>query len=76
MKKEEPGYYLKCVEKSAPPKGFQEGEWHRYILVRGNQEINGVRFDTLKAVTEHAKELAKTINARNGWSSISFSEKT
>jgi len=61
------GYTLKSVEKSAPPKGMQEGEWHSYLLVRGKLEIKGVRFDTLKAVTKHARELAETINNRNGW---------
>lgn len=69
MKKDEPGYTLKSVEKSEPPKGMQEGEWHRYILVRGNLEISGVCFDTLKAVTAHAEELVVTINKRNGWMS-------
>ena len=70
MKKNQPGYSVKSVEKSPPPKGFQEGEWHCYILVRGNQEIKGVRFDTLKAVTKHARELAETINTRNGWGTV------
>ena len=70
MKKNEPGYSLKNVEKSAPPRGMQEGEWHSYTLVRGNLEITGVRFDTLKAVTKHARELAETINARNGWGTV------
>ena len=67
MKKNDPGYTLKSVEKSLPPRGMQEGEWHSYTLVCGTLEISGVRFDSLKAVTKHAKELAKTINARNGW---------
>ena len=70
MKKDEPGYSVKSVEKSPPPEGFQEGEWHCYTLVRGNQEIKGVRFDTLKAVKKHARELAETINARNGWTTV------
>jgi hypothetical protein len=74
MKKEKPGYSLKSVEKSEPPRGMQEGEWHKYTLVRGKLEIIGIRFDTLKAVTQHAKELAETINARNGWSCISFAD--
>jgi hypothetical protein len=68
MKVEKSGYSLKSVEKSAPPKGMQNGEWHKYTLERGKLKIEGVRFDTLKAVTKHANELAKTINARNGWS--------
>jgi hypothetical protein len=67
MKKKEPGYSLKSVEKSAPPRGMQDGEWHSYTLVRGKLEITGVRFDTLKAVTAHARELAEKINDRNGW---------
>lgn len=70
MKKNEPGYSVKSVEKSPPPKGFQEGEWHCYTLARGKQEIKGVRFDTLKAVTKHARELTETINARNGWTTV------
>ncbi len=69
MKDTKSGFSLKSVEKSAPPRGMQEGEWHSYILERGNQQINGTRFDTLKAVTKHARELAETINARNGWGS-------
>ena len=70
MKKNQPGYSVKSVEKSLPPKGMQEGEWHCYILIRGNQEIKGVRFDTLKAVKKHARELAETINTRNGWTTV------
>ncbi len=66
-KQREQGYSLKSVEKSEPPQGMQEGEWHTYILVRGKSEIKGVRFDTLKAVTEHGKELAEKINIRNNW---------
>ena len=67
MKKGDSGYRLKSVEKAEPPTGMQEGEWHSYTLVCGKFEIGGVRFDTMKAVTKHAKELVKTINARNGW---------
>lgn len=70
MKKNETGYSVKNVEKSDPPRGMQEGEWHSYTLVRGSLEIKGVRFDSFKAVTKHARELADTINARNGWSSV------
>ena len=70
MKERETGYSLKSVEKASPPRGMQEGEWHSYTLIRGKLEIKGVRFDTLKAVTIHAKELVETINARNGWSTI------
>ncbi len=69
-KNNEPGYTLKSVEKSAPPRGFEEGEWHSYTLVRGKSEITGVRSDTLKAVTKHARELAETINNRNGWTTV------
>ncbi len=72
-KQREPGYSLQSVEKSAPPQGMQEGEWHTYTLVRGESEIKGVRFDTFKAVTEHGKELAEKINLRNNWNTSHYS---
>ena len=68
MKNNEPGYSVKSVDMSEPPRGMPAGEWHSYILVRGKTEITGVRCDTLQAVKIHARELAEKINARNGWS--------
>ena len=60
-------YKVVMVERTTPPEGVTEGNWHRYVIQTRNSIIEGKSLGTLKQVTEHAEELAEQINMRNTW---------
>jgi len=57
-------YRVESVEKSEPPEGMPAGNWHRYIVGQGGSKIEGFKPGTLKAVTQHAENVAEILNAR------------
>jgi len=66
----EPKYRVVSVEKSAPPEGMPDGDWHRYVIGQGGSKIEGFKTGSLQTVTEHAETFAEDLNARsaNGYS--------
>jgi hypothetical protein len=58
-------YRVVSVEKTDPPAGVQDGNWHRYVISQGESEICGCKSGTLKAVTQHAESFAEDLNARS-----------
>ena len=65
-------YKIVTIEKSAAPRGWTGDDWHHYVIGRGNSIIEGDKVGTLKEVTEHAKDLAERINARNDKYGITY----
>ncbi len=59
-------YRVVSVEKTEPPEGMPEGNWHRYIIGQGSAKIEGLKPGTLKAVTQHAETVAEDLNSRAG----------
>jgi hypothetical protein len=59
-----PRYRVMSVEKADPPQGMPAGNWHHYVIGQGKRKIEGFRLGTLKAVTEHAEEVAEELNTR------------
>jgi hypothetical protein len=59
-------YRVVSVEKTEPPEGMPDGNWHRYIIGQGSAKIEGLKPGTLKAVTEHAETVAEDLNSRAG----------
>ena len=58
-------YHVESVEKTTPPDGMPEGDWHRYIIARGRSKIEGFRPGSLKTVTQHAETVAEGLNERS-----------
>ncbi len=61
-------YQVIKVEKTTPPDGMLGEDWYLYVIQKGNLEnsiMECKKTGSLKAVTEHANEVAETINLRN-----------
>ncbi len=61
-------YHVIKVEKTTAPEGMLGENWYLYVIQKGdlsNSIMNCKKTGTLESVTEHAKELAETINFRN-----------
>ncbi len=67
----EPKYRVLSVEKTDPPAGMPEGDWHRYVIGQDESRIEGFKPGSLQAVTQHAEDFAQNLNARaaKGYSS-------
>lgn len=65
-------YKVVTVEKSTAPKGMTGDDWHHYVIGRGDSIIEGKKTGTLKAVTEHAKDLAERISARSDKNGVTY----
>jgi hypothetical protein len=55
---------LKSVEKADAPQGLPGDNWYRYVLECGDNTIEGHKPGTLRAVTQHAQEVADDLNER------------
>jgi len=61
-------YHVIKVEKTTAPEGMAGENWYLYVIQKGdltNSIMECKKTGTLKSVTEHAKEMAETINSRN-----------
>lgn len=61
-------YQVIKVEKTTAPEGMSGENWYLYVIQKGNLSnsiMNCKKTGTLKSVTEHAKDMAETINSRN-----------
>jgi hypothetical protein len=61
-------YHVIKVEKTTAPEGMLGENWYLYVIQKGslsNSIMNCKKTGTLKSVSEHAKDLAETINLRN-----------
>lgn len=59
-------YRVVSVEKIDPPEGMQGGNWHSYIIERGSSVVKGKKPGSMRAVTAHARQVAKDLNSRTG----------
>ena len=61
-------YHVMKVEKTTAPEGMLGENWYLYVIQKGslsNSLMECKKSGTLKSVTEHAEEVAETINSRN-----------
>jgi hypothetical protein len=61
-------YHVIKVEKTTAPEGMSGENWYLYVIQKGdltNSIMDCKKTGTLKSVTQHAKELAETLNLRN-----------
>jgi hypothetical protein len=61
-------YNVIRVEKTTAPEGMLGENWYLYVIQKGNLTnsiMDCKKTGTLKSVTEHAEEVAETINLRN-----------
>lgn len=61
-------YHVIKVETTTAPKGMSGENWFLYVIQKGdltNSIMECKKTGTLKSVTEHAKDVAETINLRN-----------
>jgi len=58
-------YNVTTVEKTTAPDGMSGDDWYLYVIEKGNSVMECKKSGTLKSVTEHAKNAAELINARN-----------
>jgi len=57
-------YNLVSVEKIDTPEGMPEGNWHRYLIVRGSSITEGMQSGSLSAVTKYAEDFVEVLNER------------
>ena len=57
-------YEIVSVRRSEPPSGAEGSAWHRYVITRGTNTINGHRQGSLKAVTTAVEEIVAQLNER------------
>lgn len=57
-------YQIISVEKTEPPEGMPEGNWHRYVIERGGSTIQGYQLGTLKSVKAYVEGFVKELNER------------
>jgi hypothetical protein len=57
-------YRVVSVEKTNPPEGMPDGDWHHYVIGQGESKIEGYKPGSLNAVTEHAETFAEDLNER------------
>ena len=61
-------YHVIKVEKTTAPEGMLGENWYLYVIQKGNLSnslMECKKTGTLKSVTEHANDVAETINFRN-----------
>jgi hypothetical protein len=66
-------YQVVTVEKIVTPEGMEGNNWHRYVILRGNSEIKGMKPGTLNSVTRHAESVVEDLNLRAGGVSTAYS---
>jgi hypothetical protein len=59
-------YEVVSVQKTEAPEGMEGGNWHCYVIERGNSVVTGKKPGSLKTVTAHARQVAEDLNARTG----------
>lgn len=57
-------YLVVSIEKTDPPEGMPEGDWHRYVIGRGGSIIEGFQPGSLKAVTQYVETYVEELNER------------
>ena len=69
-KPDKPVYKVVIVKKITTPEGMPGNNWHRYVIGRGDSDIEGMKTGTLNSVTQHAESVAEDLNLRSGgtWS--------
>lgn len=61
-------YHVIKVENTTAPEGMLGENWYLYVIQKGdltNSIMECKKTGTLKSVTEHAMDVAETINSRN-----------
>ncbi len=59
-------YRVETVEKIDAPEGMPGNNWYRYVIGQGSSRIEGKKPGSLQTVTEHAQNVAETLNSRTG----------
>ncbi len=57
-------YEIESVRRVKAPPETQGSDWHRYIIVQGQNKIHGYRQGNLKEVTTEVEELVAQLNQR------------
>jgi len=67
-----PEYNLVSVEKIDTPKDMPAGNWHRYIIVRGNSTMKGMQPGSLLEVRKYAEDFVEGLNERSVMGSSTY----
>lgn len=57
-------YQVITIEKTTPPDGAADDNWHRYVIGKGNSRIEGKKSGSLYEVTQHAETFVEDLNSR------------
>ena len=61
-------YHVIKVEKTTAPEGMSGENWYHYVIQNGDLTssiMDCKKTGTFESVTEHARDVAETINSRN-----------
>lgn len=57
-------YQVLTIEKTTPPNGASDDNWHRYVIGKGSSRIEGKKSGSLYEVTRHAETFVDDLNSR------------
>jgi len=57
-------YHVLTVEKTSPPEGAPDDNWHRYVIGKDSSRIECKKLGSLYDVTQHAETFAEDLNSR------------
>ena len=57
-------YQVISIEKTTPPDGASDDNWHRYVIGKGKSRIEGKKSGSLFEVTQHAETFVEDLNSR------------
>ena len=57
-------YHVLTVEKTSPPEGAPDDNWHRYVIGKDSSRIDCKKLGSLYDVTRHAETFAEDLNSR------------
>jgi hypothetical protein len=57
-------YHVLTIEKTTPPEGASNDNWHRYVIGKGTSRIEGKTSGSLYEVTRHAEIFVDDLNSR------------
>ena len=57
-------FHVEMVELTQPPEGAPDDNWVRYVIGKGSSKIEGKKIGSLYEVTQHAENVAESLNSR------------
>jgi hypothetical protein len=71
-----PAFALDSVSQTSPPSGCEGQRWCKYVIVQGENVIEGMRRGGLSVVTDEIGALVAQLNERRGGKKRGYQQRT